>query len=67
MANEKHTDEEIKKIKEMESFIKSAFCIDGDCNYIETVDVISTLCRTTGSHFVVTDSKRGRFYVTITK
>lgn len=59
--------EEQQQIKEMEMFLKKAFCIDGDCDYIEDVKVSSTLKTTVSAMFALGDSKRGMFYVTISK
>lgn len=67
MANERHTDKDKKKIKEMETFLKAAFCIDGDCAYIENVKVTSSLKTTTSMLFSLCDTKKGVFYVSISK
>ncbi len=56
-------EEEKNQTREVESFLKEAFCIDGSCNYIEDVKIKTT----NSAMFCLTDSKRGRFYVTISK
>jgi hypothetical protein len=58
---------EREQIREMAEFLKKAFCIDGDCDYIEDVTVESSLKTTHSSMFALGDSKRGMFYVTISK
>lgn len=67
MANELLAEKEKQQIKEIEVFLKEAFCIDGDCNYIEEVKVNSTLKTTYAMLFALGDTKRGNFYVTISK
>jgi hypothetical protein len=67
MANEIMTEKEKQQTKKMENFLKEAFCINGSCNYIEDVKVNSTLKTTTSAMFALEDSKRGVFYVTISK
>lgn len=67
MANEKFTEEQKQQIKKMETFLKQAFCIDGECFYIEDVKINSTLKPTISAMFALGDSKRGMFYVTISK
>ncbi len=59
--------EEKEQTKKMENFLKQAFCIDGDCDYIEDVTVNSSLKTTASAMFALGDSKRGMFYVTISK
>jgi hypothetical protein len=56
-----------QQTKKMEKFLKEAFCIDGECDYIEDVKVNSALKTICSAMFVLTDSKRGVFYVTISK
>lgn len=67
MANEEFTIEECKKIADLEKFLKEAFCIDGDCDYIEDVAVKGSLYNkdVAGMMFAMSDSKRGLFYVTL--
>ena len=67
MANEIFTEEQKHQINKMETFLKAAFCIDGECNYIEDVTVDSTLKTTASMLFALGDTKRGFFYVTISK
>lgn len=67
MANENLNKEERRKISEMEIFLKAAFCIDGSCDYIEDVIINSNLKITTNAMFALGDSKRGIFYITISK
>lgn len=46
-----------------EGFLKRAFCVDGQCNLVKTgrVDGLISMM------FKLTDSKRGTFFVTISK
>lgn len=67
MANEIMNEETKQQTAKLENFLKEAFCIDGECSYIEDVKVNSTLTTTSSAMFVLTDSKRGRFYVTLSK
>ena len=67
MANEIFTEEQKQQINKMETFLKDAFCIDGECNYIEDVKVNSTLKTTSSMFFALGDTKRGLFFVTISK
>ena len=63
MNNEDHK----KRIKDLEVFLTQAFCIDGECNYIEEVKINSTLKTIASAMFALTDSKRGRFFITLSK
>lgn len=68
MMNEKFSDSAKKMISDMEIFLKEAFCIDGECNYIEQVSIDSSLKKINNSMlFALGDSKRGQFYVTISQ
>jgi len=51
------------KLEELEKFLKEAFCIDGACTFHKhtKVDDMGSLM------FKLTDTRRGTFYVTITK
>lgn len=53
------------KIRELESFLKEAFCIDGSCAFIQFVEIESILPNVESMLFTLTDSKRGRFYITM--
>lgn len=46
-----------------EFFLKEAFCIDGECKFVKPVDVDGMM----SLQFVLIDSDRGTFYVTISK
>jgi len=55
------------KIKEIENFLKAAFCIDGECKF-KSFDVV--VSKDSGeinqaSTFVLTDSKRGSFLISM--
>ena len=68
MANEILTEKDRIKIRDMELFLINAFCIDGECNYIENVEIKSTLIGTKNNMlFALGDTLRGLFYVTISK
>jgi len=67
MANEILNEEEKQSIKKMELFLKEAFCIDGECFFIENISFKSSLKTMEGQCFSLGDSKRGMFYVTISK
>lgn len=68
MANERLTPEFKEAIKKTEVFLKQAFCIDGQCIFIEMVKVENTLiANLTNMMFSLSDSKRGVFYVTLSK
>lgn len=67
MANEIFTEQEKAQIKKLEAFLKAAFCIDGNCDYIEDVRVDSNLKTVASMMFALSDSKRGVFYVTLSK
>jgi len=43
MANEILTEEEKAKIKNLETFLKESWCIDGRCDFIEMVEVKNNL------------------------
>lgn len=56
-----------ERIKDLENFLKEAFCIDGDC----TKKGFDKLISKNGEHrstltFKLNDSKRGDFLVSIT-
>lgn len=68
MANEILSNADKVKINDMKDFLKESFCIDGDCNFIEMVEVKNTLKKLNNSMlFALGDSRRGQFYVTISK
>jgi hypothetical protein len=67
MANEQFDDTDKKKINDLEKFLAMAFCIDGDCDYVEDVTINSTLTTVASAMFALGDSKRGRFYVTLSR
>lgn len=67
MMNEVFTSEEKQQIKEMEAFLTKAFCLDGECVFIENVVIENSLKKMDGALFALTDSKRGRFYITISR
>lgn len=45
------------------SFLKEAFCIDGECSFLKTTNVEGKLSLL----FELNDSKRGIFYITISQ
>lgn len=54
------------KLEDIEHFLKTAFCIDGDCKFKESVSIISPNGTvSTGQKFELTDSNRGVFYITM--
>ena len=51
----------VEKVTTITTFLKDAFCIDGDCDIDLTVANLPCVA----SCFKLTDSKRGVFYVAI--
>jgi len=56
---------DIERIKDLENFLKEAFCIDGNCNYKQFDTLISQKDGTSEKvmTFIMTDTKRGKFKV----
>lgn len=48
----------------IESFLKEAFCIDGECTLSSIQDLVHSK---TISTFKLMDTERGEFYITISK
>ena len=67
MANEILSELDKKQIDDLEVFLKEAFCIDGDCDFIEFVKVENSLKPLQSMLFALGDTKRGRFYITVSK
>ena len=61
----KKEDSQWLRVREIEAFLKEAFCIDGECAFIEFVEVKSILPTVNSMLFSLGDSKRGRFYITV--
>jgi hypothetical protein len=55
------------RIKNLEKFLKDAFCIDGECKYRSTDVILSkdTSEINQDTTFVLTDSKRGSFLISM--
>jgi len=53
--------------KKQTEFLKEAFCIDGNCEYIRNVEFIAGGKEIESELYALEDSKRGKFYVTIGK
>lgn len=49
------------------SFLKEAFCIDGECELIIINDIQKILQGKTSALYELNDSKRGKFYITISQ
>jgi hypothetical protein len=62
-----NTDEEQKQVEKMRDFLEEAFCVDGGCDFIECIEIKSILKNMKGMLFALADTKRGRFYVTMSK
>jgi hypothetical protein len=55
-----------EKIKDIEEFLKEAFCVDGECKKDQQCSVLAQDGKhTTTPLFKITDNKRGTFYVAI--
>lgn len=56
-----------EKIKEIENFLKIAFCIDGECKFRSFDFIISKDSNeiNQSSTFILTDSKRGTFLISM--
>jgi hypothetical protein len=65
--NERLNNEEKEQLKKMETFLTEAFCIDGNCDYLENAIIQSGLANIESNLFALGDSKRGKFYVAIGK
>jgi hypothetical protein len=61
------TKEEEEYIEDMRIFLKDAFCISGECKFIEYVKISSDLKDMVGMLFELEDLKRGVFYITLSK
>ena len=57
--------EDLKQINDLQIFLKSALCIDGECKFLELVKVESSFNVKESMLFLLTDSKRGLFYITL--
>ncbi len=72
-SNKETTVDTEKQLDDMEKFLKEAFCIDGECKYYNQTAVITIKpiekigAAPTSMTFKLTDSKRGTFYITMTK
>ena len=58
-----------QKIKEIEIFLKEAFCVDGECNYKKFDTLVSQKDGITEKvmTFILTDTERGTFKVCLSK
>jgi hypothetical protein len=53
----------LDEIKELEEYIAMAFCIDGECKYRTMTELVNG--DDVGATFELSDSKRGKFAITI--
>lgn len=71
--NNSLSDYDIAKFKNTAKFLAEAFCIDGECDFCEIATTNSILFDALNKKnmpsalFALTDSERGRFYITISK
>jgi len=56
-------DKKVKEVEVMQVFFKQAFCIEGICEFHKVLEIEGKL----STMFKLTDSKRGEFFVTISK
>jgi hypothetical protein len=54
---------DIDKVKELEQFLKMAFCVDGDCKFMQFDEFKNSTEKI--MTFKLTDSKRGIFKVSL--
>lgn len=69
-----HLKETVQKVQENQqnikscNFLREAFCIDGECIYLGTTSVkINATQERLSILFELHDTKRGKFYITISK
>lgn len=58
-----------KGLIDTQRFLKDAFCIDGECKFIDFVSFSSMSLpgEISSAVFELNDSKRGKFYVTLSR
>lgn len=67
MSKDKLTFEQRERIEQMEKYLSQSFDIDGDCLYIEDVQIKSSVKLKSNMMFQMQDSKKGIFYVTLSR
>jgi hypothetical protein len=60
-------DKNSNEAKQLEHFLATAFCIDGTCEIHKEVLIVTEGKEMKSVMFKLTDSKRGTFYITMSK